>query len=82
VWPWAARGADAEARRRADVARGGVPGLNVLLVHSLILNTPKICIKVHKTLNTKVVDLKAPYNFHKGHMGFFSIDFARKVCQL
>jgi hypothetical protein len=70
VWPWVARGANAEAGRRGDGAPDGVPGLNVLLVHSLKLNTPKICIKVQKTLNTKVVDLNAPNNFHKGHMSF------------
>jgi hypothetical protein len=33
-------------------------------------------------LNTKVGDLKPTYNFHKGYMGFFSIDFAQQVCQL
>jgi hypothetical protein len=44
--------------------------------------TPKSCIKVHQTLNTKVVDLKPIYNFHKGYMGFFSLDFAQQVCQL
>jgi hypothetical protein len=33
-------------------------------------------------LNTKVVDLKPTYNFHKGYMGFFPIDFAQQVCQL
>jgi hypothetical protein len=46
-----------------------------------IEKTPKICINVHKTLNTKVVDLNTTYNFHKGYMGFFSMDFAQKVCQ-
>jgi hypothetical protein len=30
----------------------------------------------------KVVDLNNTYNFHKGHMGFFSLDFAQQVCQL
>jgi hypothetical protein len=33
-------------------------------------------------MNTKVVDLITPYNIYKGHMGFFSIDFAQQVCQL
>jgi hypothetical protein len=30
----------------------------------------------------KVGHLKPTYNFHKGYMGFFSIDFAQQVCQL
>jgi hypothetical protein len=35
---------------------------------------------VHKTLNTKVVDLTTPYNFHKNHMEFFSTDFTKEAC--
>jgi hypothetical protein len=37
-WPWAARGADAEAGQRAGARNVAVrlsPGLNVLLVHCL-----------------------------------------------
>jgi hypothetical protein len=37
---------------------------------------------MHKTLNTKVIDLGTTYNFHKSHMGFFSTDFAMEACQL
>jgi hypothetical protein len=37
---------------------------------------------VHQTLNTKVGDLKPTYNFHKGYLGFFSLDFSQQVCQL
>jgi hypothetical protein len=33
-------------------------------------------------MNTKVVDLATLYHFQKGYMGFFSIDFAGKGCQL
>jgi hypothetical protein len=33
-------------------------------------------------MNRKVVDLAIPYNFHKGHIVFFSTDFAQKACQL
>jgi hypothetical protein len=33
-------------------------------------------------MNTKVVDLITPYNIHKGHMGFFSLDFAQQARQL
>jgi hypothetical protein len=32
--------------------------------------------------NSIVVDLNTPYNFHKGQIVFFSIDFAGEVCQL
>jgi hypothetical protein len=59
------------------------PGLNILLIHCLKLNNSKnLFIEVHKTLNTKVVDLNTTYNFHKGNMGFFSTDFAKEACQL
>jgi hypothetical protein len=33
-------------------------------------------------MNRKVVDLAILYNFHKGYIVFFSIDFAGVVCQL
>jgi hypothetical protein len=33
-------------------------------------------------MNMKVVDLATLYNFHKGHIVFFSIDFAGEACQL
>jgi hypothetical protein len=33
-------------------------------------------------MNTKVVDLATLYHFQQGYMGFFSIDFAGKGCQL
>jgi hypothetical protein len=33
-------------------------------------------------MNRKVVDLAILYNFHKGHIVFFSIDFAEEACQL
>jgi hypothetical protein len=33
-------------------------------------------------VNTKVVDLAILYHFQKGYIGFFSIEFAGKVCQL
>jgi hypothetical protein len=40
------------------------------------------CTGVHQVMNTKVVDLAILYNFHKGHLVFFSTDFAQQVCQL
>jgi hypothetical protein len=33
-------------------------------------------------MNRKVVDLAILYNFNKGHMGFFSTDFAGEAFQL
>jgi hypothetical protein len=33
-------------------------------------------------MNAKVVDLAILYHFKKDYMGFFSIDFAGKGCQL
>jgi hypothetical protein len=44
--------------------------------------SPKICIGVHQVMNTKVVDLAILYNFHKGHLVFFSTDFSQQACQL
>jgi hypothetical protein len=38
--------------------------------------------EVHQTMNREVVDLTILYNFHKGHMVFFSTGFAEKACQL
>jgi hypothetical protein len=32
-------------------------------------------------MNMKVVDLAIPYNFRKGHIVFFSIDFAGEAFQ-
>jgi hypothetical protein len=37
--------------------------------------SPKNCIKVHKAMNRKLVDLTTLYNFHKGRLVFFSTDF-------
>jgi hypothetical protein len=37
---------------------------------------------VHKAMNRKVVDLTTLYNFQKGHIVFFSMDFAGTSCQL
>jgi hypothetical protein len=33
-------------------------------------------------MNRKVVDLAILYNFHKGYIVFFSIDYAGEACQL
>jgi hypothetical protein len=33
-------------------------------------------------VNRKVVDLTTPYNFHKGRILFFSIDFAQTAAKL
>jgi hypothetical protein len=33
-------------------------------------------------MNSKVVDLTTLYNFHKGRMVFFSMDFAQIVAKL
>jgi hypothetical protein len=33
-------------------------------------------------MNMKVVDLAILYNFRKGHLVFFSTDFAQQACQL
>jgi hypothetical protein len=33
-------------------------------------------------MNMKAVDLATLYNFHEGHIVFFSIDFAGEACQL
>jgi hypothetical protein len=33
-------------------------------------------------MNTKVVDLSTSYNFHKGCMGFYSLDLNLLECQL
>jgi hypothetical protein len=38
--------------------------------------------EVHKVVNRKVVDLTTPYNFRKGHMVFFSTDFAQNAAKL
>jgi hypothetical protein len=49
VWPWAARGADSEAGRRAsarDVAVRRRSGLNVLLIHCSKLKNSKILYKI------------------------------------
>jgi hypothetical protein len=72
-------GCDVAARHR-----GADRGRPVFVLLSLGLNTNnfKIWIDVHKTLNTKVVDLITPYNFHKGQMGFFSTNLAKEACQL
>jgi hypothetical protein len=81
VWPWATRGADAKAGRRVD-ARSGVRAQTCCWPSVKNWKTPKSCIKVHQTLNTKVVDLNTTYNFYKDHMGVFSLDFAQKDCPL
>jgi hypothetical protein len=44
--------------------------------------SPKICTEVLQVMNREIVDLAILYNFHKGHLVFFSTDFAQKVCQL
>jgi hypothetical protein len=72
----------AGARPRRDVTTQSAPGTNCFAEHCLNLNNSRNLYRVHKTLNTKVVDLNTPYNFHKDHMGFFSTDFAKEACQL
>jgi hypothetical protein len=42
----------------------------------------KNCNNVPQVLNRKNVYLAIVYNFHKGHLVFFSTDFAQQVCQL
>jgi hypothetical protein len=37
---------------------------------------------MHKMVNRKVVDLTTLYNFYKGHLVFFSTDFAQNVAKL
>jgi hypothetical protein len=44
--------------------------------------TRKSWIEVHKVLNRKVVDLTTLYNFHKGRIVFFSMDFAQFEAKL
>jgi hypothetical protein len=70
------------ALARATSRRGDAPPDTVTVYSPSKLKNSIFLIQVHKSLNTKVLDLTAPYNFHKGHMGFFSIYFAPKVCQL
>jgi hypothetical protein len=80
--PWAVGGLGRRVARARDVAARRRPGLNVLLVHSLSAFSPKICTKVPQVMNRKNVYLAILYNFHKGHLVFFSKDLAQKVCQL
>jgi hypothetical protein len=75
-----ARGRGAHNLGRRDVGRRDVTAHSVAgpfsICWALVWTrfTPKILIEVDKTMNTKIVDLTTPYNFHIGHLGFFSTD--------
>jgi hypothetical protein len=84
VWPWAARGADAEAGERGarNVAAWRRSGLNVLLVHCLKLRNSKILYK--SAQNFEYESCRSQYHLQLSQRpyGVFSMDFAQKICQL
>jgi hypothetical protein len=71
------------AVRGRGVAVHSAGWLETILL-SLCLSTifSKICTEVQQVMNRKVVDLTILYNFYKGHIVFFSTNFAEKACQL
>jgi hypothetical protein len=86
----AAQGSNAEGRapvgaRRGALARwsagaAGLPFAQTAAVQNTF--SPNFLIDVQHVMNRKAVDLTTLYNFQKGHIVFFSTDFAATSCQL
>jgi hypothetical protein len=64
------------ARRHAWARTPGVASSRNLLSPVQLLFTPNFPTKVGPTVNRKVADLLFLYNFYKGCIGFWSMDFA------
>jgi glutamate synthase domain-containing protein 1 len=79
-----AEGRGAWARRMAHAMsrRGGAAADNVTVYPCLKLKNSNFLNTSAQNFEYESCRSHYPYNFHKGHMGFFSTDFAKEACQL
>jgi hypothetical protein len=68
----------AGARPRRDVTTQSAPGTNCFAEHCLNLNNSRNLYRVHKTLNTKVVDLNTPLQLSQRSYGVFLNRFCER----